>query len=119
METTTSTPTTSTPITMTDSAAQKVKELLQRESPESELALRVAVQPGGCSGLRYALYFDDQVKDTDNVGDFGGVRLVVDKMSAPYLTGAQIDYVDELQQSGFTINNPNAQSTCACGDSFH
>jgi len=66
-----------------------------------------------------ALYFDDQIKDTDQVGDFGGVRLVVDKMSAPYLMGAEIDYVDSLQQSGFTINNPNAQSTCACGDSFH
>jgi iron-sulfur cluster assembly accessory protein len=111
--------TTSTPIKLSDSAAVKVKELLAREAPETELALRVAVQPGGCSGLRYALYFDDQIKDTDQVGDFGGVRLVVDKMSAPYLTGAEIDYVDELQQSGFTINNPNAVSTCACGDSFH
>ena len=111
------TTTTSTPIKLSDTAAVKVKELLAREAPETELALRVAVQPGGCSGLRYALYFDDQIKD--QVGDFGGVRLVVDKMSAPYLTGAEIDYVDSLQQSGFTINNPNAQSTCACGDSFH
>ncbi len=113
------TTTTSTPIKLSDSAAVKVKELLAREAPETQLALRVAVQPGGCSGLRYALYFDDQIKETDQVGDFDGVRLVVDKMSAPYLMGAQIDYVDELQQSGFTINNPNAQSTCACGDSFH
>jgi iron-sulfur cluster assembly protein len=122
MEATTSTPVstpTTTPIKMTDSAAAKVKELLQREAPESQLALRVAVQPGGCSGLRYALYFDDQITEKDNVGDFSGVRLVVDKMSSPYLTGAEIDYVDSLQQSGFTINNPNAQSTCACGDSFH
>jgi iron-sulfur cluster assembly protein len=123
METTTSTPITSTPtstpIKLSDSAAVKVKELLQREAPETQLALRVAVQPGGCSGLRYALYFDDQITEKDQVGDFEGVRLVVDKMSAPYLTGAEIDYVDSLQQSGFTINNPNAQSTCACGDSFH
>jgi iron-sulfur cluster assembly accessory protein len=111
--------TTSSPIGLSETAAAKVKELLQREAPESELALRVAVQPGGCSGLRYALYFDDQVGDADQVGDFEGVRLVVDKMSAPYLKGAEIDYVDSLQQSGFTINNPNAQSTCACGDSFH
>jgi iron-sulfur cluster assembly accessory protein len=107
-------------IKLSDSAAVKVKELLTREAPEQqEIALRVAVQPGGCSGLRYALYFDDQIKETDQTEDFGGVRVVVDKMSAPYLSGAEIDYVDTLQQSGFTINNPNAQSTCACGDSFH
>src|SRR5881398_1116167 len=101
MDTTTSTPITSTPditspvpgpIRLSDTASVKVKELLAREAPETQLALRVAVQPGGCSGLRYALYFDDQIKDTDQVGDFGGVRLVVDKMSAPYLTGAEIDY---------------------------
>jgi len=124
METTTSTPITSAPdtkapIKLSDTASVKVKELLAREAPETQLALRVAVQPGGCSGLRYALYFDDQITEKDQVGEFGGVRLVVDKMSAPYLTGAEIDYVDSLQQSGFTINNPNAQSTCACGDSFH
>ena len=107
-------------IKLSDSAAVKVKELLNREAPEQiGLALRVAVQPGGCSGLRYALYFDDQIKDTDQTAEFGDVRVVVDKMSAPYLTGAEIDYIDSLQQSGFTINNPNAQSTCACGDSFH
>lgn len=106
-------------IKLTEGAATKVKELLDREAPEQPLALRVAVQPGGCSGLRYALYFDDQVKDTDQASDFGGVRVIVDKMSVPYLTGAEIDYVDTLQQSGFTINNPNAQGSCACGDSFH
>jgi iron-sulfur cluster assembly accessory protein len=107
-------------IKLSDTAATKVKELLVREAPEQAgLALRVAVQPGGCSGLRYALYFDDQIKETDQTEDFGGVRVVVDKMSAPYLSGAEIDYIDSLQQSGFTINNPNAQSTCACGDSFH
>ena len=107
-------------IKLSDTAAVKVKELLTREAPEQDgLALRVAVQPGGCSGLRYALYFDDQIKETDQTADFGGVRVVVDKMSAPYLSGAEIDYVDTLQQSGFTIHNPNAQSTCACGDSFH
>jgi iron-sulfur cluster assembly accessory protein len=107
-------------IKLTDAAAVKVRELLTRESPEENgLALRVAVQPGGCSGLRYALYFDDQVKESDVQGDFGGVKVVVDKMSAPYLTGAEIDYIDTLQASGFQIRNPNAQSTCACGDSFH
>jgi len=107
-------------IKLTDAAASKVKELLSREESETNgLALRVAVQPGGCSGLRYALYFDDQIGDKDTSADFGGVKVVVDKMSAPYLSGAEIDYIDSLQQSGFTINNPNAQSTCACGDSFH
>jgi iron-sulfur cluster assembly accessory protein len=106
-------------IALSDEAAAKVKELLDREASETPLALRVAVQPGGCSGLRYALYFDDQVKDSDNVVEHGGVRVVVDKMSAPYLKGATVHYVDTLQQSGFTIDNPNAQSSCACGDSFH
>lgn len=111
--------TTATGVTLSDTAAAKVRELLSREQGESPLALRVAVQPGGCSGLRYALYFDDQVKDTDQTDDFDGVRIVVDKMSKPYLAGATIDYLDTLQQSGFTIDNPNARSSCACGDSFH
>lgn len=111
--------TTQTGMILTDAAAAKVKELIAREQPEGELALRVAVQPGGCSGLRYALYFDDEIKDTDVRAEFGGVTLVTDKMSAPYLKGASVDYVDTLQQSGFTINNPNAQSSCACGDSFN
>ena len=113
------TETITTGIKLTAGAAAKVKELLSRESSETELALRVAVQPGGCSGLRYALYFDDQIKETDKVAEFEGVKLVVDKMSVPYLSGASVDYVDTLQQSGFTIDNPSAKSTCACGDSFH
>ncbi|HEX9775754.1 MAG TPA: iron-sulfur cluster insertion protein ErpA [Actinomycetota bacterium] len=113
------TTTTTAPLALTDSAAVKVKELLSREQTETPLALRVAVQPGGCSGLRYALYFDDELKDTDIVGEFGGVKLVVDKMSAPYLKGAKVDYVDTLERSGFTVDNPNAQSSCACGDSFN
>lgn len=106
-------------IKLTDAAASKVRELLDRESTENGLALRVAVQPGGCSGLRYALYFDDQIRDTDVQADYSGVKVVTDKMSAPYLTGAEIDYIDTLSASGFKIVNPNAQSTCACGDSFH
>lgn len=111
--------TTTTPLQMTEAAATKVKDLLSREASEAPLALRVAVQPGGCSGLRYSLYFDDQFKDSDTVSEFGGVKFVVDKMSAPYLRGATVDFVDTLQQSGFTIDNPNAKSSCACGDSFH
>jgi iron-sulfur cluster assembly accessory protein len=111
-------------ILITDTAATKVTELLDREitaSPDEhagkEYALRVAVQPGGCAGLRYALYFDDRQLEGDMVASVGGVEIRVDKMSAPYLRGAEIDFVDGLQQSGFTINNPNAKGSCACGDS--
>lgn len=118
--------TTTETMTMTETAAQKVTELLDREtsaSPEEhqgkQYALRVAVQPGGCAGLRYALYFDDRQLDDDVVSSFHGVEVRVDKMSSPYLRGAEIDYVDGLQQSGFTINNPNAKGSCACGDSAH
>ncbi len=106
-------------IKLSEPAALKVKELLDREAPEQPMALRIAVQPGGCSGLRYSLYFDDQIGEKDATIEHFGVKLVVDKMSAPYLSGAEIDYVDTLQQSGFTVNNPNAKGSCACGDSFH
>ena len=113
-------------VAITETAASKVAELLSRElesSPDEhankEYALRVAVQPGGCAGLRYALYFDDRKMDDDNVTTASGVEIRIDKMSAPYLRGAEIDYVDGLQQSGFTINNPNAKGSCACGDSAH
>ena len=109
---------------MSATAASKVEELLSREisaAPEEhegkEYALRVAVQPGGCAGLRYALYFDDRKLDGDLVENVSGVEIRVDKMSAPYLRGAEIDYLDTLEQSGFTINNPNAKGSCACGDS--
>jgi iron-sulfur cluster assembly protein len=111
-------------IDISPTAASKVTELLDREVSANptehegkEYALRVAVQPGGCAGLRYALYFDDRKMDDDVVQSVHGVEVRVDKMSAPYLRGAQIDYLDTLEQSGFTINNPNAKGTCACGDS--
>ena len=77
------------------------------------------MQPGGCSGLRYQLYFDDRSVDGDQVQDFGGVNVVVDKMSQPYLAGASVDFVDTIEKQGFTIDNPNAGGSCACGDSFH
>ncbi|MDP9330759.1 MAG: iron-sulfur cluster insertion protein ErpA [Actinomycetota bacterium] len=105
-------------ITLTESAAGKVKELLVEEGRD-DIALRVAVQPGGCSGLRYAMYLDDQVTEKDATAEQHGVRLVVDKMSAPYLSEATVDFVDSLEQSGFTIDNPAAQGGCACGNSFH
>ncbi|MGD0373041.1 MAG: iron-sulfur cluster assembly accessory protein [Streptosporangiaceae bacterium] len=105
-------------ITLTDAAAVKVSNLLDQEG-RNDLRLRIAVQPGGCSGLRYQLYFDERQIDGDVVTDFGGVQVVTDKMSAPYLGGATIDFVDTIEKQGFTIDNPNATGSCACGDSFH
>ena len=107
-----------TGVTLTDVAATKVGSLLAQEGRD-DLVLRIAVQPGGCSGLRYQLYFDDRVEDSDSVASFGSVKVVTDKMSAPYLMGASIDYVDTIEKQGFTIDNPNAQGSCACGDSFN
>lgn len=104
-------------ILLTDAAATKVKTLLDAEGRD-DLSLRIAVQPGGCSGLRYQLYFDDRSLDGDIVKDFGGVDVVTDRMSAPYLSGATIDFVDTIEKQGFTIDNPNATGSCACGDSF-
>jgi iron-sulfur cluster assembly accessory protein len=105
-------------ITLSETAAGKVKELLEEEGRQ-DIALRVAVQPGGCSGLRYAMYLDDQIGDNDQAAEHFGVRVVVDRLSAPYLTEAKIDFVDSLEASGFTIDNPMAQGSCACGHSFH
>ncbi|HEY7225878.1 MAG TPA: iron-sulfur cluster assembly accessory protein [Micromonosporaceae bacterium] len=103
---------------MTDAAATKAKALLEQEGRD-DLRLRVAVQPGGCSGLRYQLFFDERSLDGDNITGFGGVEVVVDRMSLPYLMGATIDFVDRIDAQGFTIDNPNATGSCACGDSFH
>ena len=105
-------------ISLSESAAGKVKELLEQEG-QSEVVLRVAVQPGGCSGLRYSMYLDDKVEEADVVSEQHGVRVAVDRMSAPYLKEAKVDFVDTLEASGFTIDNPMAQGTCACGHSFH
>lgn len=104
-------------VVITDTAAEKVKSLLEQEGRD-DLRLRVAVQPGGCSGLIYQLYFDERTLDGDVDKDFDGVHVVVDKMSVPYLDGATIDFADTIEKQGFTIDNPNAQSSCACGDSF-
>jgi iron-sulfur cluster assembly accessory protein len=105
-------------IKLTDTAAAKVGSLLEQEGRD-DLRLRIAVQPGGCSGLRYQLYFDERQIDGDIEREFGSVRVVTDKMSAPYLGGATIDFVDTIEKQGFTIDNPNATGSCACGDSFH
>ncbi|CAB4907312.1 unannotated protein [freshwater metagenome] len=102
---------------LSDAAAAKVRILLEAEGRD-DLTLRVAVQPGGCSGLKYQLFFDDRKMDGDVLKDFGGVQVVTDRMSAPYLGGATIDFVDSIEKQGFTIDNPNATGSCACGDSF-
>jgi iron-sulfur cluster assembly accessory protein len=104
-------------VLLSDVAASKVKSLLEQEGRD-DLRLRVGVQPGGCSGLIYQLYFDERTLDGDLVRDFDGVEVVVDRMSAPYLEGASIDFADTIEKQGFTIDNPNAGSACACGDSF-
>src|SRR5688572_24482507 len=105
-------------INLSDVAAAKVKSLLEQEGRD-DLALRIAVQPGGCSGLRYQLFFDDRTLDGDSFHEFGGVKVVVDRMSGPYLGGASIDFVDSIEKQGFTIDNPNAKGSCACGESFN
>lgn len=105
-------------VIMTEAASSKAKALLDQEGRD-DLALRIAVQPGGCAGLRYQLFFDDRSLDGDLVRDFDGVTLAVDRMSAPYVEGASIDFVDTIEKQGFTIDNPNATGSCACGDSFN
>ncbi len=105
-------------VILTDEAAAKVKALLEQEGRD-DLRLRIAVQPGGCSGLMYQLYFDERYLDGDYVRDFDGVEVIVDKMSKPYLDGASIGFADSIERQGFTIDNPNAAGSCACGESFH
>lgn len=105
-------------VELTDVAANKVRSLLEQEGRD-DLRLRVAVQPGGCSGLMYQLYFDERLLDGDATRDFEGVEVVVDQMSLPYLDGATIDFADSIEKQGFTIDNPNAAGSCACGESFH
>ena len=104
-------------LTITDTASVKVKELLEAEE-NPELVLRVAVRPGGCSGLSYEMFFDSDVAADDLATEYGGVKVVVDPASSEYLTGASLDYKDGLQGAGFTINNPNTTRTCGCGQSF-
>ncbi|MFT3942918.1 MAG: iron-sulfur cluster assembly accessory protein [Ancrocorticia sp.] len=105
-------------VILSDEAAAKVKALLEQEGRD-DLRLRIAVQPGGCSGLMYQLYFDERYLDGDYVRDFDGVEVIVDKMSKPYLDGASIGFADSIERQGFTIDNPNAAGSCACGESFH
>jgi len=107
-----------TVVNLTERAAAKIREL-QAEEPEGDAAvLRVAVQGGGCSGFEYALGFDRGAQEGDHELEAHGVRVVVDPFSEPYLRGANIDFLDGLQESGFKIDNPNVSSACGCGHSF-
>ncbi|MCW2597471.1 MAG: hypothetical protein QOF92_198 [Pseudonocardiales bacterium] len=104
-------------VALTEAAASKVRALLDQEGRD-DLRLRIAVQPGGCSGLQYQLFFDERVLDGDVELTPHDVPVVVDRMSAPYLGGATVDFTDTIEQQGFTIDNPNAGGGCACGNSF-
>lgn len=106
------------PVSLTDTAAAKVAELLAEEEGAEDLALRVAVRPGGCSGYSYDMFFDSEVAEDDIVRNFGSVKVVVDAESAELLKGSTLDYRDGLQGAGFHISNPNATRTCGCGSSF-
>ena len=103
---------------LTESAATKIKKLMQDETEGDATVLRIAVQGGGCSGFEYALGFDSAAQEGDHELESHGVTVVVDPFSAPYLTGAEIDYLETIQESGFKINNPNVVSACGCGHSF-
>ena len=104
-------------ITLTDAATSKVAELMEEEG-NPDLALRVAVRPGGCSGFSYEMFFDTDVADDDLTSSYGAVKVVVDPASATLLQGSVLDFKDGLQGAGFSINNPNASRTCGCGQSF-
>ena len=102
-------------VTLSERAAAKVKELLAAENDPSMTALRVAVEGGGCSGFQYALGFDSAPDDNDEAWEVHGVRIIVDRYSLPYLSGADVDYIDGLMGAGFQINNPNVVAACGCG----
>ncbi|BAL94103.1 iron-sulfur cluster insertion protein ErpA [Rubrivivax gelatinosus] len=105
------------PLIFTDSAAAKVKELVDEEG-NPDLKLRVFVQGGGCSGFQYGFTFDEEINEDDTQMTKNGVTLLIDAMSLQYLVGAEIDYKDDLQGAQFVIRNPNATTTCGCGSSF-
>jgi iron-sulfur cluster assembly protein len=105
-------------VEVTESAAERIKQLLDKEGKLATHGLRLKVVGGGCSGLQYELSFDDQLRENDSEVERGGVRVIVDEKSALYLLGTTLDYVDTLVESGFKIQNPNAKTTCGCGQSF-
>jgi iron-sulfur cluster assembly protein len=104
-------------VSLTETAAEKVKSFLADQPDVDDIALRVAVQAGGCAGFRYALFFDDRQLDGDLETEHHGITVRIDRMSTPYLSGAVIDWKESLEASGFSIDNPNSSGSCACGDS--
>jgi len=106
-------------IELTEPAAERIRALLEKEGKADRYGLRLKVVGGGCSGLRYELAFDDRVGESDSEIELHGVRLIVDEKSALYLVGTKLDFVDTLQESGFKLDNPNASTTCGCGESFN
>ena len=103
-------------ITITDTASEKIQELMQEE--QDVLGLRIYVKGGGCSGYQYGMSFESKIGDDDTMIEKQNVNVIVDSQSAPLLHGAEVDYVDSLQGSGFAVKNPNAKNTCGCGSSF-
>lgn len=104
-------------ITLTDAAVDKVKGLMAAQEKDSA-HLRVFVQGGGCAGFKYGMAFDDSIEETDEIYDFSGLKVLVDEVSSPYLDGAEVDFKDTLEGSGFAITNPNMEASCGCGSSF-
>jgi iron-sulfur cluster assembly protein len=109
---------TETLLSLTPTAAAKIKELMAEEPDSETLVLRVAIQGGGCSGFQYGLGFDTGPAEGDHELSLEGVQVVVDPFSVPYLRGATIDFLNSITESGFKIENPNASSSCGCGHSF-
>ena len=104
-------------VSITDTAAEKVKALLAQEG-EEDLALRIGVRPGGCSGFQYSIYFDDEINDDDEVIETKGIKVLVDAMSVPYIMGSEFDWQESLMGAGFAVNNPSVSGGCGCGSSF-
>jgi iron-sulfur cluster assembly protein len=104
-------------VTLTDIAATKVKELMNGQADAPEAGLRVAIRGGGCSGFQYALAFDEQ-REGDEIFEHGGIRLLIDTESLPFVDGSEVDYVESLQGAGFSVNNPKVVAACGCGQSF-
>jgi iron-sulfur cluster insertion protein len=103
-------------VTITDTAENKIRELM-KEEPDVE-GLRIYVRGGGCHGYRYGMAFESKIGEDDTIIEKGGIKVIMDPQSAPLLSGAEVDYVDSLQGSGFSIKNPQAKTTCGCGSSF-
>lgn len=106
------------PVTITDRAAEKIREFRDADEASKGKALRIAVRGGGCAGYTQELYFDDAKPDVDRTFTINGVEVLIDEMSLMFLAGTEIDYVDGLNGNGFSFKNPNAKSTCGCGSSF-